>query len=59
MFVMFAGYFIYDLLDMGIHDRKRSSNLLIHHCLVIISFFLLVLFVTNSVILIFHIFSCR
>lgn len=33
-----VGYFMYDFLDMAIHDHKRSIDLLIHHCLVISCF---------------------
>lgn len=33
-----VGYFIYDLIDMAVHDAKRSSGLLIHHCLVVSCF---------------------
>ncbi|KAK3932495.1 TLC domain-containing protein 2, partial [Frankliniella fusca] len=33
-----VGYFFYDFFDMAIHNLKRSSELLVHHCLVISCF---------------------
>ncbi|XP_034251615.1 TLC domain-containing protein 2-like [Thrips palmi] len=33
-----VGYFIYDFVDMAIHDRRRSTELLFHHVLVITCF---------------------
>lgn len=33
-----VGYFLYDFVDMAIHDRRRSTELLFHHALVMTCF---------------------